>query len=57
MINIFACNCGNIIYSFQKLIDIQLFIPNGVREINIYELIKMFNKKKKILERKLNLIF
>ena len=67
MINIFTCKCGNESYSFQKLLDIPLLIPNETREINLYDLIEIFNneinvhlediskyviKRKKILKRK-----
>ena len=43
MINIFNCKCGYESYSFQKLLDIPLLVPNDTREINLYNLIEMFN--------------
>ena len=46
LINIFTCKSGCESYSFQKLLDIPLLIPNDVREINLYNLIELFNKKK-----------
>ena len=43
MINIFICKCGYESYSFQKLLDIPLLVPNDTKEINLYNLIEMFN--------------
>ena len=45
MINIFTCKCGYESYLFPKLLDIPLLIPNEKREINLYNLIEMFNNK------------
>ena len=45
MINIFTCKCGYESYSFQKLLDIPLLIPNETREINLYDLIEIFNNE------------
>ena len=45
IINIFNCKCGYESYSFQKLLDIPLLVPTETREINLYNLIEMFNNK------------
>ena len=45
MINIFNCKCGYESYSFQKLLDIPLLVPNDTKEINLYNLIELFNNE------------
>ena len=45
MINIFTFKSGCESYSFQKLLDIPILIQNGIREINLYNLIEMFNNE------------
>ena len=45
MINIFTCKCVLESYCFPKLLDIPLLIPNNEREINLYNLIEMFNNE------------
>ena len=42
IINIFTCTCGRQSYSFQKLLDIPLLIPEKMREVNLDILIENF---------------
>ena len=48
IINTFKCQCGAEIYSFQKLLDFPLLLPNDVKEINIYDLLDIHFKNEKI---------
>ena len=48
LINIFTCKKGCESYSFQKLLDIPLLIQNNIREINLYNLIEMFNDETRV---------
>ena len=48
LINIFTCKKGCESYSFQKLLDIPLLMPNNIREINLYNLIEMFNDETRV---------
>jgi len=48
IINIFTCHCGKETYSFQKLIDIPLLIPNDKKTIDIYSLLEKFLSEIKV---------
>ena len=48
IITTFKCQCGAEIYSFQKLLDFPLLLPNNVKEINIYDLLNIYFKNEKI---------
>ena len=46
IIKIFICQCGSEIYTFQKILDLPLLIPENINKIDIYELINIyFNKE------------
>ena len=40
LINIYICNCGFETYSFQKLCDLPLLLPQGYKEIDLLTIIK-----------------
>ena len=48
MINTFVCKCGQESYSFQKLLDIPLLLPNDKIDISLHTLIKNYLKLVKI---------
>ena len=48
IINIFTCKCGYESYSFQKLLDIPLLLPNKIREISLISLIKEYLKEESL---------
>ena len=48
IITTFKCQCGAEIYSFQKLLDFPLLLPNDVKEINIDDLLNIYFKNEKI---------
>ena len=45
LINTFTCNCGYETYSFQKLVDIPLFISIEKKEFQLLDLVKDFLKE------------
>ena len=61
LIIIFTCHCGKETYSFQKLIDIPLLIPNDKKTIDIYSLLEKFLSEIKVKRNSLfltgNMIF
>ena len=44
IITSFTCQCGSEIYSFQKLLDFPLLLPENVKSINIIDLFKIYFK-------------
>ena len=48
MINTFVCICGQESYSFQKLLDIPLLLPNDNKDISLKELIRNYLKSVKV---------
>ena len=48
IITTFKCKCGAEIYSFQKLLDFPLLLPNNIKEINIDDLLNIYFKNEKI---------
>ena len=48
MINIFTCACGFESYSFQKLLDIPLLLPNKILSIDLLSLIKDYFKEEEL---------
>ncbi len=48
IITTFKCQCGSEIYSFQKLLDFPLLLPNNIKEIDIYDLFNTYFKNEKI---------
>ena len=62
MINTFQCKCGQESYSFQKLLDIPLLLPNDTIEmksvkVNLKDECENCKKKEQILKKKYILIF
>ena len=45
IITSFKCNCGNEIYSFQKLLDFPLLLPENAKYIDIKDLFKNYFKE------------
>ena len=48
MMNIFTCACGFESYSFQKLLDIPLLLPNKTIQIDLSSLIKEYFKEEEL---------
>ena len=48
IINIFTCSCGFDSYSFQKLLDIPLLLPNNKYKIEFSSLIKEYFKEEEL---------
>lgn len=48
MINTFMCKCGQESYSFQKLLDIPLLLPNDNIDISLHALIRNYLKSVKV---------
>ena len=44
IITTFTCNCGSEIYSFQKLLDFPLLLPENVKQIDINNLLQNYFK-------------
>ena len=42
IINIYTCTCDRQSYSFQKILDISLLIPEKMKEVNLEHLIEKF---------------
>ena len=42
LITINACRCKNVVYSFQKIIDIPLIIPENKDKLHIYDLLDLY---------------
>jgi len=48
IITSFTCKCGNEIYSFQKLLDFPLLLPENAKSVNINDLFKIYFKAEEI---------
>ena len=50
IMNIFTCNCGDISYSFEKILDIPLLFPKGIinNEVNLNDLLYLYFNGEKI---------
>ena len=48
IITTFTCQCKNSIYSFQKILDYPLLLPENIQTIDIFNLLRLYFQKEEI---------
>ena len=48
IISTYTCDCNNILYAFQNILDIPLLLPDKTEYINLYDSLKLYFNQEKI---------
>ena len=48
IISTYTCDCNNILYAFQNIMDIPLLLPDKTEYINLYDSLKLYFNQEKI---------